>query len=260
MSGVRRQGTPSPSNGALARPSGCMPSSVSVTTCPATCSPTRPANSERPFCTASAVSAEESTPKNEAATNGSSTTVVFVVLGLVAPSRSTARVGGLDAAALRVEVGRLAADGERQAGLDLAVLLAEHVGVGVAVALAEAAAHAARVGEEHLGVAVGVHRFVDRLDARVGGQRRALDGQRQLDALLVGGLLRARGRTRRPPPARRAARAAPSRDRGRRRRRWPSGRVDDLGERRRRRGRRCRRSPPRRPGTRAGPRPCAAPR
>ncbi len=57
----------------------------------ATLSPSRPAKSERPFCTASAVSAAESTPKKAAATNGSSTTVAFIDGQRRAPSRRHAR-------------------------------------------------------------------------------------------------------------------------------------------------------------------------
>ena len=91
MSGVRPQGTPSPSNGALSRPSSSVPSSTSSRSSPATRSPSRPANSERPFCTASAVSAELRTPKNAAETNGSRMTGAFIDGHFVAPSSRVAR-------------------------------------------------------------------------------------------------------------------------------------------------------------------------
>ena len=91
MSGVRPLGTPSPSNGALSRPSGRVPSSTSSRSSPATCWPSRPANSERFFCTASAVSAELSTPKNAAETNGSRITGAFIDGHFFAPSRRVAR-------------------------------------------------------------------------------------------------------------------------------------------------------------------------
>ena len=58
--------------------------------------------------------------------------------------------------------------------------------------LAVLAAHAGRAREEHLRVAVGVHRLVDRLDPRVGVESGPLGGERELDALLVGGFVQAR--------------------------------------------------------------------
>ena len=91
ISGVRPQGTPSPSNGALSSPSSTVPSSTSSRSSPATRSPSRPANSERPFCTASAVSAELSTPKNAAETKGSRMTGAFIDGHLRAPRSRVAR-------------------------------------------------------------------------------------------------------------------------------------------------------------------------
>ena len=67
-----------------------------------------------------------------------------------------------------------AADGVGVAGLDLAVLLGEHIGERVALVGAEAAAHTGRAGDEDLGVAVDVHGVLDGLDARVGRQSRSL--------------------------------------------------------------------------------------
>ena len=90
MSGVRPHGMPSPSNGALSSPSGSVPSSTSSRSSPATRSPSRPANSERFFCTASAVSALLSTPKNAAETNGSRMTGAFIDGHFCAPSRRVA--------------------------------------------------------------------------------------------------------------------------------------------------------------------------
>ena len=79
-----------------------------------------------------------------------------------------------------------AADAVGVAGLDLALLLGEHVGERVALAGAEAAAHAGGAGDEDLAVAVDVHGVLDGLDARVGGQGRGLDLEGDGDALLVG--------------------------------------------------------------------------
>ncbi len=145
---MRWLGVPSPSNGALARPSGWSASSTRPKASPATRSPSRAANSDLPFCTASAVSAELSTPRNDAATNGSSTTVAFIDGHLRAPSRSTARCAASRPQASGVELGEVAADRERDAGLDLAVLLREHVGEHVGVVLAVAAAYAGELARK----------------------------------------------------------------------------------------------------------------
>jgi len=52
------------------------------------------------------------------------------------PEELHGTLGRLGAAVLRIEVGRRPCHGERQARLDLVVLFGQHVGEGVAVALA----------------------------------------------------------------------------------------------------------------------------
>src|SRR5664280_1702668 len=59
----------------------------------------KPANSDRPFCTASALNIDASTPRNCAVTSGSNTTGTVVVAGLRAPSSRAARAAPSAAAA-----------------------------------------------------------------------------------------------------------------------------------------------------------------
>ncbi len=66
-------------------------SSTSVNSGEATSSPTRLANSDRPFSTDSPLSAADSTDRNCAVTYGSKTTVRRFEAGFVAPSRRVAR-------------------------------------------------------------------------------------------------------------------------------------------------------------------------
>ncbi len=68
-----------------------MGSSTSVINGTATDCPSRPANSDRPLMADSALSVDESTPRNEAVTRGSNTTVSRRDAGLRAPSMRVAR-------------------------------------------------------------------------------------------------------------------------------------------------------------------------
>ena len=98
---MRRVARPSPSSGVALNASGLVASSTSVTSGAATSSPTRLANSDRPFSTASPLSVADSTPRNWAVTNGSSTTVSLRLVGLVAPSMRRARSAPSPAALAR---------------------------------------------------------------------------------------------------------------------------------------------------------------
>ena len=68
-SSVRPLGTPSSSNGEAPGPSSTVPSSTSVNSSEPTCWPAIDAKSDRPFSTASALSAPASTPRNDIAAN-----------------------------------------------------------------------------------------------------------------------------------------------------------------------------------------------
>jgi hypothetical protein len=95
-------------------------------------------------------------------------------------------LGGLAPAGGRVQLFERPAHRVRVARLHLAVCFGEHVGEGVALVGAVAAAHPGAAGDEHFAVAVRVHRVLNGLDPRVGGQGRGFDRHRQRDAALVG--------------------------------------------------------------------------
>ncbi len=86
MSGTRRVARPSPSAAVAVIASGLVGSSTRVTSGDATSSPTRSANSDRPFSTFSPDTAKPRMARNCAVTNGSRTTVVRNDDGFVAPS------------------------------------------------------------------------------------------------------------------------------------------------------------------------------
>src|SRR5215213_4171261 len=94
MSALRRVANPSPSTWVAVNAIGLVASSTRVIRRSATCSPSRLANSERPFSTASPDKVLDSTPRNWAVTNGSSTTVVRRLVGGTGVLDAHASVGG----------------------------------------------------------------------------------------------------------------------------------------------------------------------
>ncbi len=168
MSVVRRVARPSPSSGVALKASGLVGSSTSVTSGDATFSPTRCANSERPFSTDSPLSVADSTPRNCAVTNGSSTTVSFRLDGLVAPSMRSRPIGAVGGGLGDVEVVGRAAHREAEARLRLVAVVGHRAHRQVAAGRPPGGGDAGGGGHGRLGQHVGV---VGVLDARRDGRR-----------------------------------------------------------------------------------------